>query len=40
VANELGAYELSDWEFADAAFWFVKDNMSFEMVSSDGDARP
>jgi len=37
VANELGAYELSDWEFADAAFWFVKDNMSFEMVPLDGD---
>ena len=36
MANELGAYELSDWEFADAAYWFIKDNLSFEMVKMDG----
>jgi hypothetical protein len=36
MANELGAYELSDWEFADAAYWFIKDNLSFEMVKLDG----
>ncbi len=30
MANELGAYELSDYEFADAAFWFVKTKMAFE----------
>ena len=28
LANELGAYELSDYEFADAAFWWVKTNVS------------
>ncbi len=28
VANELGAYELSDWEFAAAAFWWVKTNFT------------
>lgn len=37
MANELGAYEFSDWEFTDSAFWFVKDNMSFEMVPLDSD---
>jgi len=32
MANELGAYELSDYEFADAAFWFVKTKMVAEML--------
>jgi hypothetical protein len=36
MANELGAYELSDWEFADAAYWFVKTKMLTEMVPMDG----
>jgi hypothetical protein len=35
MANELGAYELSDYEFADAAYWFVKDNIDFEMRDLD-----
>jgi hypothetical protein len=30
MANELGAYELSEWEFAEAAFWFVKTNFTPE----------
>jgi hypothetical protein len=30
MANELGAYELSDWEFAEAAFWFVKSKFTVE----------
>ena len=32
MANELGAYELSDWEFAEAAFWFVKTKFTVEFV--------
>jgi hypothetical protein len=35
MANELGAYELSDYEFADAAFWFVKTKLVAEMLSLD-----
>ena len=35
MANELGAYELSDYEFADAAFWFVKTKLVAEMVPLD-----
>jgi len=38
MANELGAYELSDREFAEAAFWFVKDNLTFEMQPLDSAA--
>ncbi|MGZ4906781.1 MAG: transglutaminase-like domain-containing protein [Halobacteriota archaeon] len=33
LANELGAYELSDWEFAEAAFWFVKTKFTAEFMS-------
>jgi Transglutaminase-like superfamily len=36
MAHELGAYELSDWEFAEAAYWFVKTKMMPEMVPMDG----
>jgi hypothetical protein len=32
MANELGAYELSDWEFAEAAFWFVKTKFTPEFM--------
>ena len=32
MANELGAYELSDYEFAEAAYWFVKTKLIAEMV--------
>jgi hypothetical protein len=32
MAHELGAYELSDWEFAEAAFWFVKTKFTAEFV--------
>jgi hypothetical protein len=35
MANELGAFELSDHEFADAAFWFVKTKMVAEMLPLD-----
>jgi hypothetical protein len=35
VANELGAYELSDYEFADAAYWFVKTKLVAEMLPLD-----
>jgi hypothetical protein len=35
MANKLGAYERSDYEFADAAYWFVKDNIDFEMRALD-----
>ncbi|MGZ4940461.1 MAG: transglutaminase-like domain-containing protein [Halobacteriota archaeon] len=33
MANELGAYDLSDWEFAEAAFWFVKTKFTAEFMS-------
>lgn len=36
LANELGAYEKSDREFAEAAFEFVKRNMILEIVPMDG----
>ena len=35
IANELGAYELSDYEFADAAFWWIKRNVASELVPID-----
>ena len=35
MANELGAYELSDYEFAEAAYWFVKTKMLAEMLPLD-----
>jgi transglutaminase-like putative cysteine protease len=35
MANELGAYELPDYEFADAAYWFVKTNLVAEMLPLD-----
>jgi hypothetical protein len=35
MANELGAFELSDYEFADAAFWFIKTKMVAEMLPFD-----
>jgi hypothetical protein len=35
MANELGAYELSDYEFAEAAYWFVKTKMAVEMLPLD-----
>jgi hypothetical protein len=35
MANELGAYELSDWEFADAAYWWVKTNLISEILPLD-----
>ena len=31
LANELGAYELSDREYAEAAFWWVKTNLWWEL---------
>jgi hypothetical protein len=35
MANELGAYELPDYEFAAAALEFVKTKMTFEMCPAD-----
>ena len=35
MANELGAYELPDYEFAEATYWFVKENIQFEMCAFD-----
>jgi len=35
MANELGAYELLDYEFAEAAYWFVKTKMVAEMLPLD-----
>ncbi len=32
MANELGAYELSDWEFADAAYWWIKTKFVAEFL--------
>jgi len=32
IANELGAYELSDYEFAEAAYWWVKTKLTNEML--------
>ncbi|MCD6147356.1 MAG: transglutaminase family protein [Thermoplasmata archaeon] len=36
LANELGAYEKSDYEFAESAFEFVKRNMTLEILPMDG----
>jgi len=36
LANELGAYKKSDYEFAEAAFEFVKRNMTLEILPMDG----
>lgn len=38
MANELGAYELPDREFAEAAYWFVKTKMWYEMYPFDSAA--
>ena len=35
MAHELGVYELSDWEFADAAHWWVKTNVESELLPLD-----
>jgi hypothetical protein len=35
MANELGAYELPDDEFAEAAYWFVKTKMRYEICPFD-----
>jgi Transglutaminase-like superfamily len=35
MAHELGAYELSDWEFAEAAYWFVKTKLVVEILPLD-----
>jgi hypothetical protein len=35
MAHELGAYELSDWEFAEAAYWWVKTNVASEILPLD-----
>ena len=31
MAHELGAYKLSDWEFAEAAYWWIKTNIRSEL---------
>ena len=35
LANELGAYEVSDREFAEAAYWWMKTNMWFALTGFD-----
>jgi hypothetical protein len=35
LANKLGAYKKSDYEFAEAAFHFVKENMKLEILPMD-----
>jgi len=35
LANELGAFELPDWEFADAAYWWTKTRIKTELVPLD-----
>ena len=35
MANELGAYQLSDYEFAEAAYWLVKNKLVLEMLPLD-----
>ncbi len=35
LANELGAYEVSDREFAEAAYWWMKTNMWYAMSGFD-----
>jgi len=35
MAHELGADELSDWKFADAAYWWVKTNIESELLPLD-----
>lgn len=32
IANQLGAYELPDYEYAEAAFWFVRTKLLAEML--------
>ena len=36
LANELSAYELSDYEFTDAAYWFVNTKLIAKMLPLDG----
>ena len=36
LACHLGAYQKSDWEFAESAFEFVKRNITIELISLDG----
>ena len=38
TANELGAYELPDRKFAEAAYWFVKTKMWYEIYPFDSAA--
>ena len=35
MANKLGSYELSDYEFAKAAYWFVKTKMRYAILPFD-----
>ena len=36
LAHELGAYELSDGEFAEAAYWWMKTKMGYAVMGFDG----
>ena len=36
LAHELGAFKTTDYEYAEAAFWFTKRNLSLEMIPMDG----
>jgi Transglutaminase-like superfamily len=35
LANELGAFEVPDWEFAEAAYWWTKTRVRTELVPLD-----
>lgn len=36
MAHELGAFKKTDYEYAEAAFWFVKRNLTLEILPLDG----
>ncbi|MGZ4934837.1 MAG: transglutaminase-like domain-containing protein, partial [Halobacteriota archaeon] len=38
LAHELGAYEISDWGFAEAAYWWVKTSMWYAVTGFDDPA--
>jgi hypothetical protein len=40
LAHELGAYELSDREFAEAAYWWLKTNVWYAVTGFDGPSGP
>jgi Transglutaminase-like superfamily len=39
LADELGAHELSDWEYAEAAYWWMKTHMWYELSDFYGPGK-